>query len=203
MLYFFNHHRAMFNVQSIGINSIETTENCDVIPGLVNRQIAICKRNLEVMDSVSQGAHISILECQKQFHNRRWNCSTVDPFTVFGPVLDNGEILLSFQYLSSFPPITLNQNLLCLSLNMTITMVTFLVDKNETVLATMYSHRLSLYLFMKVFNLVIKTSAGGFPSPSPSLPPLPSFKVVTTFPMQVLYFTLTQSRIKLKGHIFL
>nr|DBA11525.1 TPA_inf: Wnt4B [Holothuria glaberrima] len=81
---------SMFNIQAIGINSIENTETCEIIPGLVNRQVAICKRNLEVMDSVSKGASISILECQKQFHNRRWNCSTVDPYTVFGPVLDNG-----------------------------------------------------------------------------------------------------------------
>nr|DBA11524.1 TPA_inf: Wnt4A [Holothuria glaberrima] len=81
---------SMFNIEAIGINSIENNETCEIIPGLVNRQVVICKRNLEVMDSVSNGASIAILECQAQFQYRRWNCSIVDPYTVFGPVLDSG-----------------------------------------------------------------------------------------------------------------
>nr|AMY96432.1 Wnt4 [Eupentacta fraudatrix] len=80
----------MFNIHAIGIDTFETSETCEAIPGLVNRQISICKRNLEVMDSVSGGALMSISECQKQFTNRRWNCSTVNPYDVFGPILDNG-----------------------------------------------------------------------------------------------------------------
>ncbi|XP_071481174.1 protein Wnt-4-like [Diadema antillarum] len=76
-------------MQALGINEIQTAATCDDLPGLVNKQIQICKRNLEVMDSVSRGANLAIQECQAQFANRRWNCSTVDE-SVFGHVLDNG-----------------------------------------------------------------------------------------------------------------
>ncbi|XP_041479643.1 protein Wnt-4-like isoform X2 [Lytechinus variegatus] len=80
---------AIFNMQALGISTIKSPDNCEELPGLVNKQIQICKRNLEVMDSVSLGANLAIQECQTQFANRRWNCSTVDG-SVFGHVLDNG-----------------------------------------------------------------------------------------------------------------
>nr|XP_023410047.1 LOW QUALITY PROTEIN: protein Wnt-4 [Loxodonta africana] len=51
----------------------------------------MCKRNLEVMDSVRRGAQLAIEECQYQFRNRRWNCSTLDSLPVFGKVVTQGE----------------------------------------------------------------------------------------------------------------
>ncbi|XP_013383731.1 protein Wnt-4 isoform X2 [Lingula anatina] len=70
--------------------SINTEQICDELIGLNNRQKVLCKRNVEIMNSVTMGARTAIDECQYQFKNRRWNCSTVDPVSVFGNVLDQG-----------------------------------------------------------------------------------------------------------------
>uniref|UniRef100_UPI00398ED4A8 protein Wnt-4a isoform X1 n=1 Tax=Pristiophorus japonicus TaxID=55135 RepID=UPI00398ED4A8 len=72
------------------IASIQDEETCERLKGLINRQIQICKRNVEVMDSVRRGAELAIEECQHQFRNRRWNCSTVDTLPVFGKVVTQG-----------------------------------------------------------------------------------------------------------------
>lgn len=41
--------------------------------------------------SVDLGASKSVEECQYQFSDRHWNCSTVRDGSVFGPVLTHGE----------------------------------------------------------------------------------------------------------------
>ena len=43
------------------------------------------------MVHVGRGARSGIGECQYQFRNRWWNCTTVDDTTVFGPVLSIRE----------------------------------------------------------------------------------------------------------------
>ena len=73
------------------IAAIEVPESCKSLVGLVKRQQKICKRNIETMESVRYGALIAIEECQHQFRNRRWNCSTVDPVKLFGNVLKLGK----------------------------------------------------------------------------------------------------------------
>ncbi|XP_071945621.1 protein Wnt-4-like [Antedon mediterranea] len=82
---------ALSAIHASGISSIKTSD-CDNLPGLINKQVQICKRNAEVMKSVSGGAVNAIHECQFQFANRRWNCSTIDAHNnaVFGNVLENG-----------------------------------------------------------------------------------------------------------------
>ncbi len=40
---------------------------------------------------VDLGASKSIEECQYQFHDRHWNCSTLRDGTVFGPVISHGK----------------------------------------------------------------------------------------------------------------
>lgn len=63
---------------------------CDRLQGLVRKQKGLCKRNLEVMGAVRNGAKMAIDECQHQFKNRRWNCSTIDSVALFGNVLKTG-----------------------------------------------------------------------------------------------------------------
>uniref|UniRef100_A0A6I8N876 Protein Wnt n=1 Tax=Ornithorhynchus anatinus TaxID=9258 RepID=A0A6I8N876_ORNAN len=69
------------------VGSISEEETCEKLKGLIQRQVQMCKRNLEVMDSVRRGAQLAIEECQYQFRNRRWNCSTLDTLPVFGKVV--------------------------------------------------------------------------------------------------------------------
>lgn len=76
--------------------TISSANYCDSLVGLVKRQRRICKKNLEVMESVKLGAHEAIQECQYQFKNRRWNCSMVDPKSLFGNVLKLGTREASF-----------------------------------------------------------------------------------------------------------
>ncbi|MGH0146361.1 UNVERIFIED_CONTAM: hypothetical protein FKN15_048678 [Acipenser sinensis] len=72
------------------VGSISEEETCEKLKGLIQRQVQICKRNVEVMDSVRRGAQLAIDECQYQFRNRRWNCSTLDTLPVFGKVVTQG-----------------------------------------------------------------------------------------------------------------
>lgn len=81
--------RYLAKLSSVG--SISEEETCEKLKGLIQRQVQMCKRNLEVMDSVRRGAQLAIEECQYQFRNRRWNCSTLDSLPVFGKVVTQGE----------------------------------------------------------------------------------------------------------------
>lgn len=81
--------RLLAKLSSVG--SISEEETCEKLKGLIQRQVQMCKRNLEVMDSVRRGAQLAIEECQYQFRNRRWNCSTLDSLPVFGKVVTQGE----------------------------------------------------------------------------------------------------------------
>lgn len=82
--------RYLAKLSSVG--SISEEETCEKLKGLIQRQVQMCKRNLEVMDSVRRGAQLAIEECQYQFRNRRWNCSTLDTLPVFGKVVTQGEL---------------------------------------------------------------------------------------------------------------
>ncbi|KAK1340398.1 hypothetical protein QTO34_018967 [Cnephaeus nilssonii] len=81
--------RYLAKLSSVG--SISEEETCEKLKGLIQRQVQMCKRNLEVMDSVRRGAQLAIEECQYQFRNRRWNCSTLDSLPVFGKVVTQAE----------------------------------------------------------------------------------------------------------------
>uniref|UniRef100_A0AAU7EB66 Protein Wnt n=1 Tax=Terebratalia transversa TaxID=34513 RepID=A0AAU7EB66_TERTR len=82
---------ALARLSSVG--SVDNTGSlCNGLYGLVNRQKKICKKNVEMMGSVGQGANMSISECQYQFQFRRWNCSTVPhPLSMFGNIVHQGN----------------------------------------------------------------------------------------------------------------
>ncbi|XP_068568808.1 protein Wnt-4a-like [Cebidichthys violaceus] len=73
------------------VGSIRDEETCERLRGLIQRQVQICKRSVEVMDAVRRGAQLAIDECQFQFRNRRWNCSTLETMPVFGKVVTQGK----------------------------------------------------------------------------------------------------------------
>lgn len=92
MLIFFSIPYSSLAMSSGATATISSANYCDSLVGLVKRQRRICKKNLEVMESVKLGAHEAIQECQYQFKNRRWNCSMVDPKSLFGNVLKLGQL---------------------------------------------------------------------------------------------------------------
>lgn len=71
------------------------TPACLRTRGLSPRQTKFCQLYPDHMASIGLGARMAIAECQWQFRHRRWNCSTVDDNSVFGPVIDRGSLFLT------------------------------------------------------------------------------------------------------------
>jgi len=68
---------AVSQVSAIASSSRDPTV-CDQMKGsLIKKQVKFCKRNPGFMDSVRLGAVRAIDECQYQFRQRRWNCSSM------------------------------------------------------------------------------------------------------------------------------
>ncbi|XP_078620573.1 protein Wnt-6-like isoform X3 [Branchiostoma floridae x Branchiostoma japonicum] len=53
---------------------------------LIGKQAEICRKEPEIVHEVIKGAKLGTGECQFQFKERRWNCSTADKF--FGRILN-------------------------------------------------------------------------------------------------------------------
>lgn len=68
------------SVASVGTVPIHPQE-CTALKskGLNRPQYKVCRKKVDHMRSVGEGASIAIQECQYQFKYRRWNCSTVNP----------------------------------------------------------------------------------------------------------------------------
>ena len=75
----------LFLLGSVG--SQKSASLCQQIRGLSNGQKKLCMLYTDHMMHVGRGASTGIGECQYQFQHHRWNCSTVDDSTVFGPIL--------------------------------------------------------------------------------------------------------------------
>ncbi|KAI0224774.1 Protein Wnt-4 [Lamellibrachia satsuma] len=71
-------------------SSLHDVSSCGKQRGLVKRQRQLCRRHFDLMQAVQSGAFLAIVECQNQFSNRRWNCSTINAASVFGNVLNQG-----------------------------------------------------------------------------------------------------------------
>ena len=60
---------------------------CNQVTGLTSGQKKLCMLYTDHMMHVGRGARNGISECQFQFRHNKWNCSTVEDSTVFGPIL--------------------------------------------------------------------------------------------------------------------
>lgn len=65
---------------------------CSQLTGLSQGQKKLCQLYQDHMVYIGEGAKTGIKECQYQFRQRRWNCSTVDNTSVFGRVMHIGKI---------------------------------------------------------------------------------------------------------------
>ena len=64
---------------------------CGALTSLSPEQVEVCVKHPSIIYAVANGAHKGIQECQYQFKNERWNCSTnEDDQDVFGYVLKSG-----------------------------------------------------------------------------------------------------------------
>ncbi|XP_054164169.1 protein Wnt-16-like [Oppia nitens] len=81
-------------------NTVEQHESssCAKMPGLVSKQLQVCEGHPNAMYAVSEGAKRAIQECQKQFKNERWNCTTEGDKSVFGHTLQRGSRETAFVY---------------------------------------------------------------------------------------------------------
>uniref|UniRef100_G1PGM2 Protein Wnt n=1 Tax=Myotis lucifugus TaxID=59463 RepID=G1PGM2_MYOLU len=89
---------AMNPVQRPEMFIIGAQPVCSQLPGLSPGQRKLCQLYQEHMAYIGEGAKMGIKECQHQFRQRRWNCSTVDDTSVFGRVMQIGSRETAFTY---------------------------------------------------------------------------------------------------------
>ncbi|KAL8566506.1 hypothetical protein ACOMHN_012324 [Nucella lapillus] len=73
-------------VESSG-NGNDQLLDCSDLSYLGPRQRELCALDKSLIHVLSEGASMGIEECQHQFQNRRWNCSTYNNINVFGNIL--------------------------------------------------------------------------------------------------------------------
>lgn len=92
--------------RSLAMNPIQRPEMyiigaqplCSQLTGLSQGQRKLCQLYQDHMVYIGEGAKTGIKECQYQFRQRRWNCSTVDNTSVFGRVMHIGEPLILYLF---------------------------------------------------------------------------------------------------------
>ncbi|XP_016412988.1 protein Wnt-5b-like [Sinocyclocheilus rhinocerous] len=78
---------AMNPIQRPEMYIIGAQPLCSQLTGLSQGQRKLCQLYQDHMVYIGEGAKTGIKECQYQFKQRRWNCSTVDNTSVFGRVM--------------------------------------------------------------------------------------------------------------------
>lgn len=87
---------------------------CEELPYLQPHQRDICSDDERLLDVIREGAAMGIQECQHQFQDRRWNCSTFSNDTsVFGPVLRTKSRETAYIYAISSAGITYSVTRAC------------------------------------------------------------------------------------------
>ena len=64
--------------------------------GLMKHQVAVCKQHLELMAVLVHASRDAMTVCQQLFHDRRWNCSSVNAAPSFLNDLKGGKSLRLF-----------------------------------------------------------------------------------------------------------
>nr|XP_023649567.1 protein Wnt-4a [Paramormyrops kingsleyae] len=115
-LFYANASNWLYLAKLSAMGSISEEETCEKLKGLIQKQVQICKHNVEVMEAVQRGAQLAIDECQFQFRNRRWNCSTMETLPIFDKVVSQaGTREAAFVYAISSASVALAVTQACSS----------------------------------------------------------------------------------------
>ncbi|KAL5015300.1 hypothetical protein ScPMuIL_009570 [Solemya velum] len=97
-----SHFRHLRFISQHPLHAVGAGVLCDNIPGLVGKQKRLCRTHPDVMVSLGTGAKLGVKECQFQFRNQKWNCSTLDrDASVFGKTMLRGNREAAFVYAMS------------------------------------------------------------------------------------------------------
>lgn len=75
---------------------------------LRRKQRRLARENPGVLMAVAKSANVAIQECQHQFRNRRWNCSTKNFLrgkNLFGKIVDRGLYTCPFIIYFAYSPL--------------------------------------------------------------------------------------------------
>lgn len=82
----------MCSCRRLGLGPSGGPEDQDcAAPPLSPGQAALCREKPFLLPGVRRGARLAIAECQSQFKDERWNCSTREDASVFGTESNSGE----------------------------------------------------------------------------------------------------------------